>query len=61
VFRALVAHLQEALHKRNLIYCVRVMSVGGTRIGVEFQISLYFVVANMYCTAFTPVNATCKL
>jgi hypothetical protein len=35
MFRALLAHLQEALHKRHLVYCVRVVSVGCTRIGVE--------------------------
>jgi hypothetical protein len=34
MFRALLAHSQEALHKRHLVYCVRVMSVGGTRPGV---------------------------
>jgi hypothetical protein len=28
MFRALLAHLQEALHKRHLVYCVHVMSVG---------------------------------
>jgi hypothetical protein len=28
MFRALLAHPQEALHKRNLVYRVRVMSVG---------------------------------
>jgi hypothetical protein len=28
MFRALLAHPQDALHKRLLIYCVRVMSVG---------------------------------
>jgi hypothetical protein len=33
MFRALLAYLQEALHKRHLIYCVHVMSVGCTRIG----------------------------
>jgi hypothetical protein len=27
MFRALLAHPQEALHKRPLVYCVRVMSV----------------------------------
>jgi hypothetical protein len=26
-FRALLAHSQEALHKRHLVYCVRIMSV----------------------------------
>jgi hypothetical protein len=28
MFRALLAHPQEALHKRHLVYYVRVMSVG---------------------------------
>jgi hypothetical protein len=28
MFRALLAHLQEALHKQQLVYCMRVMSVG---------------------------------
>jgi hypothetical protein len=37
VFRALLAHRQEALHKRHLVYCVRVMSVGCTRIEVLLQ------------------------
>jgi hypothetical protein len=32
---ALLAHPREALHKRHLVYCVRVMSVGCTRFGVE--------------------------
>jgi hypothetical protein len=27
MFRALLAHPQEALHKRHLVYCVRIMSV----------------------------------
>jgi hypothetical protein len=35
MFRALLAHPQEGLHKRHWVYCVRVMSVGYTRIGVE--------------------------
>jgi hypothetical protein len=35
MFRALLPHPQEALHKRHSVYCVRVMSVGCTRIGVE--------------------------
>jgi hypothetical protein len=30
MFQALLAHPQEALHKRHLAYCVRVMSVGCT-------------------------------
>jgi hypothetical protein len=28
MFRALLAHPQKVLHKRNLVYCVRVISVG---------------------------------
>jgi hypothetical protein len=34
MFRALLSHPQEALHIRRLAYCVRVMSVGCTGIGV---------------------------
>jgi hypothetical protein len=32
MFRALLAHPQETLNKRQLVYWVRVMSVGYTRI-----------------------------
>jgi hypothetical protein len=35
MFRALLAHLQEAIHKRHLVYCWRVMLVGCTRTEVE--------------------------
>jgi hypothetical protein len=35
MFRALLAHPQEALNKRHLVYCVRVMSVGCTGFGVH--------------------------
>jgi hypothetical protein len=35
MFQALLAHPQEVLNKRHLVYCGRVMSVGCTRIGVE--------------------------
>jgi hypothetical protein len=37
MFRPLPAHPQEALHKPHLLYCVRVLSVGCIRIGVEIQ------------------------
>jgi hypothetical protein len=37
MFRALLDHPQEALHKWNLVYCVRVMSVGCTKIEVEYS------------------------
>jgi hypothetical protein len=35
MFRTLVAHPHEALHKRRLVYCVRVVSVGCTRTGLQ--------------------------
>jgi hypothetical protein len=38
IFRALLAHSQEALHKRHVVYCARVMSVGWTRIKVKLKI-----------------------
>jgi hypothetical protein len=34
MFRALLVHPQEVLYKRHLVYCVRVMSAGCTRIEV---------------------------
>jgi hypothetical protein len=37
MFRALLAHPHKAQHKRHLVYCVRVMSVGCTRIGVKLH------------------------
>jgi hypothetical protein len=42
MFRALLTHLQEALHKRNLAYCVRFISVRCTRLNVNpiYQVSL---------------------
>jgi hypothetical protein len=36
MFRALLAHPQEVLHERHLVYCLRVMSVGYTRIEFHF-------------------------
>jgi hypothetical protein len=44
MLRALLTHPQEALHKRHLVYCVRVMSVGcyqGWSGTVEQLVSLY--------------------
>jgi hypothetical protein len=35
MFRALLARPKEALHKCHLLYCMRVMSVNCTRIGVK--------------------------
>jgi hypothetical protein len=35
MFRTLLAHPQEALHKRHLVYCVRIMSAGCATIAVS--------------------------
>jgi hypothetical protein len=46
MFRALLAEPQEALHKRHLVYCVRVMSVDCGTVAVKLlschnQLTLY--------------------
>jgi hypothetical protein len=38
MFRVLLVHPQEALHKLHLVYCVHVVSVGCTRIEAEASI-----------------------
>jgi hypothetical protein len=38
MFRDLLAHPQESLHKRHLVYCVRVMSVGFAMIAVSLHV-----------------------
>jgi hypothetical protein len=35
IFQALPAHPQEVLYTRHLVYCMRVKSVGCTRVKVE--------------------------
>jgi hypothetical protein len=40
MFRALLAHPQEALQKRHLVYCVRIMSVGCGTIAVKRVVRL---------------------
>jgi hypothetical protein len=37
VFRALLANPQNVLHKRHLVYCVRIMSVGCGTFSVFLQ------------------------
>jgi hypothetical protein len=37
MFRALLAHPQESLHKRHLVYCVHIMSVGCGTVVVSLQ------------------------
>jgi hypothetical protein len=43
MFRALLAYPQEAMHKRHLVHCVRIMSVGcpTTAATVPRQLTLY--------------------
>jgi hypothetical protein len=35
MFRTLLAHPQEALHKEHLVYCMRIMSVGCGTVAVK--------------------------
>jgi hypothetical protein len=37
MFRTLLAHSQEVLHKLQLVYCVRVMSAGHIRTEAELK------------------------
>jgi hypothetical protein len=37
MFRSLLAHPQEALHKRHLVYCVRILAVGYGTTAVKLQ------------------------
>jgi hypothetical protein len=54
MFRTLLTHPQEDLHKRHLVYCVRVMSVGCTRIGVEHQDYVgHYTIFMPKCTVLT--------
>jgi hypothetical protein len=41
MFRALLAYPKDSLHKRHLVYCVRVMSVGCTRFEAEVSIPMH--------------------
>jgi hypothetical protein len=59
MFRALFAHPQETLHKRPLVYCVRVMSFGCTRIGVEL-LSLIHNKMNKNCITLVPLQSGCS-
>jgi hypothetical protein len=57
MFRALLAHPQEALDKRHLVYCVRVMSVGCYQGWSGTLVSLYWYTMmhgqqNITCTMF---------
>jgi hypothetical protein len=41
MFRKLFVHPQEVLHKRHLVYCMRIMSVGCATIAVQFILIYY--------------------
>jgi hypothetical protein len=45
MFRALLAHSQEVLHKQHLVYCFRIMSVGCGTIAVNAR-----SIPNAVCT-----------
>jgi hypothetical protein len=48
MFRALLAYPQEVVHKWYLVYCVRVMSVGCTRIRVNKLNKKCITVVSLY-------------
>jgi hypothetical protein len=61
MFRALLAHPQEALHKRHLVYCVSVMSVGCTRCALYSFLKsycLFFLPSFHYPDVFWPSQPT---
>jgi hypothetical protein len=53
VFRASLAHLQEALHKQHWVNCVRIMSVGCGTVTVTYDSQLTFYARNTQ-------NAVCE-
>jgi hypothetical protein len=55
MFRALLAHPQELLHKRHLVYCYRIMSVGCTWIVVEL-VSQYTDITNIFLMYWLLMN-----
>jgi hypothetical protein len=61
MFRALLAHPQEVLHKRHLVYCVCVMSVGCSRFGVELVSSLYLAYFSMLRFYFLHLGVWCTV
>jgi hypothetical protein len=58
MFRALIAHPQEAFYKRNLVYCLRVMTVGciSIRVAAIFRAKLFHVQYPTFSTAVTLHN-----
>jgi hypothetical protein len=59
MFRALLAHPQEVLHKQHLVYCVRVESVGCTKVKVELISTLTLVrPTGITCTQYAKCCTT---
>jgi hypothetical protein len=56
MFRALLAHPQEALHKWHLVYCVRIMSVG---CGLQFLVAMQTCRSQLTLYARNIPNAVC--
>jgi hypothetical protein len=50
MFRALLAHPQEALYKRHLVYCVCVRSVGSTPILVQPTDTTHILYTKFFCS-----------
>jgi hypothetical protein len=48
--RVLLSHPQESLHKRHLVQCMRVMSVGCTRIEVPLETRIEFPLQSWWCS-----------
>jgi hypothetical protein len=60
MFRALIAHPQEALHRRHLVYCVHVMSVGCTRIEASGN-ACYHSVQNVFSSSLLSKNVKIQI
>jgi hypothetical protein len=58
--RALLAHPQEALHELHLVYCVRVMSVGCTRLVQPTLIRLMLKYYKLFVQTYNYLFETCQ-
>jgi hypothetical protein len=58
MFRALLAHPQEMLHKRHLVHCVRIMSVGCATIAVYIYIYIHIYIYKHACHIGLNFNCT---
>jgi hypothetical protein len=62
MFRALLAHPRRRYKKRHLVYCVCVMTVGYTRIGVEMRFTPIPVQSTVItCTKYTKCRFSAPL